>query len=96
MPSDEYQVEDEVITIDIEPFPVQRMVSEETSRVEPDIELLHSNNRQSVNLCGAVTITEVRALLKEWINSSPGRSNNFTNGSRYDYCIMYVYVKPII
>lgn len=26
-----------------------------------------------VNLCGAVTIAEVRSLLKEWIQSSPGR-----------------------
>lgn len=26
-----------------------------------------------VNLCGAVTIAEVRSLLKEWIQSSPGK-----------------------
>lgn len=26
-----------------------------------------------VNLCGAVTIAEVRSLLKEWIKSSPGK-----------------------
>lgn len=26
-----------------------------------------------VNLCGAVTIAEVRTLLKEWIQSSPGK-----------------------
>lgn len=28
----------------------------------------------SVNLCGAVAIAEVRSLLREWIQSSPGNS----------------------
>ncbi|XP_061163999.1 DNA repair protein REV1-like [Saccostrea echinata] len=53
-----------------------------------EVESLESKETR-VNLCGAVTIAEVRSLLKEWIHSSPEPEEN-------DKQVMITYLQDLI
>ncbi|CAG2235935.1 REV1 [Mytilus edulis] len=70
-PADLFRISDDPIIVDKEP----PSITTNYGKTAPQEHETTSNTNQDsiqvqVNLCGAVTITEVRALLKEWIQTS--------------------------
>ncbi|VDI54669.1 DNA repair protein REV1 [Mytilus galloprovincialis] len=70
-PADLFRISDDPVIVDNEP----PSITTNYGKTAPQEHETTSNTNQDsikvqVNLCGAVTITEVRALLKEWIQTS--------------------------
>lgn len=78
-PADLFRISDDPVIVDNEP----PSITTNYGKTAPQEHETTSNTNQDsikvqVNLCGAVTITEVRALLKEWIQTSNGK-NKYLN-----------------